>query len=377
MNLFGKIGKEMQNLNTTKTGNIPQPETLPRLDFIDALRGIAVCGVIMIHTWGVLRGFGSHVASFIDWGSRGVQLFFIVSAFTIFLSLKNRKENSFKGFFIRRFFRIAPLFYIVLAISAFFFVGFNNINWINFFAKILFIDNFYLSWATRGIIGVEWTIGVEMIFYVLAPLLFLRIKNLSTALILLCITFLTPILVFSANIFPSSTQWESYRAFSLISHFYVFIVGIVIFFLFNKFKELGLEAQTKISNVCLIFLVIFLCLDFWEIENYSKILQIIFSFHLQFLVYFTLLFFASIRSFLRIIWVNPVTIYLGKISYSLYLLHLLIYGTIIKTFTGMSLGHATIISFIMIIIVSSLTYYFIEKPFIKKGNYLAKKFATI
>ncbi len=67
---------------------------MKKLDYIDALRGLAILGVIMVHSISdsnlpfiVERIFGQ--------GARGVQLFYLASAFTLFLSFSNRidKEN--------------------------------------------------------------------------------------------------------------------------------------------------------------------------------------------------------------------------------------------------------------------------------------------
>src|SRR5258708_25384528 len=87
-----------------------------KLNYIDALRGIAILGVMVVHC----GQFGSnHYSSIfqniiLD-GAMGVQLFFVASAFTIFLTFANRqgKEiNPAGNFFVRRFFRIAPMYYL-------------------------------------------------------------------------------------------------------------------------------------------------------------------------------------------------------------------------------------------------------------------------
>ncbi len=354
--------------------NLQIKNNTPRLDFIDALRGIAILGVIMIHIFGVLRAFGPHIASFVDWGSSGVKLFFIISSFTIFLSLKNRKEESFRGYFIRRFFRIAPLFYIVLITSTLFFAILHNVELNNFLAKIFFIDNFYPGWVNNQIIGVEWTIGVEMIFYLLVPFLFLNIKKLSTALIFLFITFCIPIFISLSGVYPATPQWQLYKAFSILSHLYIFAFGIVVYFLQEYFQTLK-EGQKKIiSNTCLFMLSTLLLLDFMGIEDRSKVIGIIFNLNLQFILYFSLLFFASTKSFLRFLWVNPLTIHMGKISYSAYLLHLMTYTLTINIFTNLDNLSVAIISFLLVILFSSITYRYIEKPFIKKGNLVANKY---
>ena len=87
------------------------------LRYIDALRGLAIIGVVISHCslYGSNILYPSFFSSILANGARGVQLFYIASAFTLFLSLHNRynkEEKAFKNFFIRRFFRIAPLYYI-------------------------------------------------------------------------------------------------------------------------------------------------------------------------------------------------------------------------------------------------------------------------
>src|SRR6185369_10001679 len=86
-----------------------------KIDFIDSLRGIAIIGVLVIHCGQVgIINYSGFFQSIILNGAIGVQLFFVASAFTIFLTYSNRynKETAPVGnFFIRRFFRIAPMYY--------------------------------------------------------------------------------------------------------------------------------------------------------------------------------------------------------------------------------------------------------------------------
>ena len=87
-----------------------------KLRYIDALRGIAILAVMMVHTsHHGANNYNDLFRSMFNEGARGVQLFYLASAFTLFLSYNYRKEkeNHVAGnFFIRRFFRIAPMYYI-------------------------------------------------------------------------------------------------------------------------------------------------------------------------------------------------------------------------------------------------------------------------
>src|SRR5438093_1586486 len=87
-----------------------------KIRFVDALRGFAILGVMVVHCGQIgANQFPSFIQNIIVNGAIGVQLFFVASAFTIFLTYDNRyhqEENPNINFFIRRFFRIAPMYYI-------------------------------------------------------------------------------------------------------------------------------------------------------------------------------------------------------------------------------------------------------------------------
>ena len=85
-----------------------------KLKFIYAVRGYAILAVIILHSLGNYVENKDIFGLLVNKGKYGVQLFFIASAFTLFLSYNNRalKENNVNiNFFIRRFFRIAPIYY--------------------------------------------------------------------------------------------------------------------------------------------------------------------------------------------------------------------------------------------------------------------------
>src|SRR5512133_787814 len=96
-----------------KSANSPR-----KYDFIDALRGLAILGVILLHTSQIIPPDSKLLKLFGDNGAQGVQLFFITSALTLFLSMGSRSHQEAaptRNFFIRRFFRIAPMYYLALA----------------------------------------------------------------------------------------------------------------------------------------------------------------------------------------------------------------------------------------------------------------------
>lgn len=89
-------------------------------NYIDSIRGIAILMVVLVHTGQItLLVSKSQHFTFIQpllvkYGQMGVQLFFVASAYTLCLSSFNRKNetNKFTKYAIRRYFRIAPAYYI-------------------------------------------------------------------------------------------------------------------------------------------------------------------------------------------------------------------------------------------------------------------------
>src|ERR1700733_9049273 len=83
----------------------------PRYAYIDALRGYAILLVIAVHSSQYFTNLSPNVTALANQGARGVQLFFVASAMTLTMSWTARHDGP-KAFYIRRFFRIAPMFYL-------------------------------------------------------------------------------------------------------------------------------------------------------------------------------------------------------------------------------------------------------------------------
>lgn len=116
-----------------------------KYNWINALRGYAILLVILIHSSQAFKvsDFSKIIC---DKGDLGVQLFFILSSFTLFNSYSRRKFQDGldvnRNFFIRRFFRIAPYYYIAGIIYVFYYYFFKNnpINVYNFIANFTFTN---------------------------------------------------------------------------------------------------------------------------------------------------------------------------------------------------------------------------------------------
>lgn len=148
--------------------------------YIDALRGWAILGVIVTHASSYCQ-LGTQLAV----GARGVQLFFVVSAFTLMHSWHSKQDGA-RNFYTRRFFRIAPMWWLAMLLF-----------WPQLSAKApihdvllnaLFLHGLSAS-AIEASVGGGWSVGVEMMFYAVFPFLAAAIRGVPSALVTLLLAY--------------------------------------------------------------------------------------------------------------------------------------------------------------------------------------------
>lgn len=142
--------------------------------YIDRMRGLAIIAVIWIHYSQAFASPAIHLIGLL--GQLGVQLFFFASAITLCLSADHRAGEYYKtrNFIVRRWLRIAPLYYLAIPFYAVYFAargeGAPYITG-NILANVTFVHGFVRS-ANNNIVPGGWSVGVEMAFYVVFPLLY-------------------------------------------------------------------------------------------------------------------------------------------------------------------------------------------------------------
>lgn len=121
----------------------------------------------------------------------GVQLFFVLSAFSLCYSTlpSMSKKEWGRDYLIKRFFRVAPLFYTMLLVWQIFYSlrgGVFDVR--NFLLNILFVFNFVPT-KYESSVAAGWTIGVEMVFYILFPAILLMVTRLRHAIVLFILDY--------------------------------------------------------------------------------------------------------------------------------------------------------------------------------------------
>ena len=184
-----------------------------RFAHIDALRGIAALLVVCAHVCEVFvrlspeteaLGTGLYdIARMYDFGRIGVVIFFLISGFVICKSLKGDLATGTSQFVIRRFFRLYPAFWLSMALGLFsmWWLFDKPFEWRLVAANATMLPELL---GSQSVIGLYWTLEVELIFYFLCWLLFL-VRSLDRPLTLFLLSAFFAVL-FVAPKFPFTPE---------------------------------------------------------------------------------------------------------------------------------------------------------------------------
>jgi exopolysaccharide production protein ExoZ len=146
---------------------------------LDLLRGAAIWLVVLAHCADVTESVVPGLASFVaDRAQMGVQLFFIVSGYTMMLTYGDSGSlGAVRSFYIRRIFRIIPLFWIAILFYLLITKGEGITMWApgGVSARDVVLTVLCLHWSSvtafNSVVPGGWSIAVEMQFYLLFPLI--------------------------------------------------------------------------------------------------------------------------------------------------------------------------------------------------------------
>ena len=351
-----------------------------KLEFVDTLRGFAALYVFLYH----LALLPNPHPILPDWakkviltGGTGVTLFFVVSAFTLCLSMRTRKEERHPtaNFYIRRFFRIAPLFYLWVAITCLrdWFYFHATHSWQDIGLSTSFLFNF-IPGKHLGFVWTSWTLGVEMVFYAFFPLLFRWINTLFKAVAFfgasLLISFGWSAFVKTWSL--TETLKNDYIHFSFLNTLPIFSFGIVVFFIFERFIQ-GRGRNRLVGSV-----LIATALGLYALFINGRLpgwLGWLGGYHIQAVIYG--IFLLGLACCPVVFLVNRATRFFGKISYSIYLNHTNIvffmapvYAWVYRHSLPTTLQFAACAGMTLALITTAswFTYRFVEEPGMRYGG---------
>ncbi len=347
-----------------------------RIHFLDSTRGLAALMVIIFHVnglyffdithWGQTNAF--NILTTIFNGSDAVSYFFVLSGFVLsFKYFQSNFDEPLLKYTARRLFRILPLYLIVVILSYLFLASGNS--------KMDFIKELNLFSGSNKLVKPGWSLSVEICLSLLVPFMVILIKNdLKRSVFLLVVLIL-------------SYRWITcFTTHFLLGSMLAYLVSMPTSI--NFFSGILQSSGRRIA----IFLLLLLpySMRFWinlvpplktAVDTGCELINLqkdYFYFFLSAFASFMVIYLVLKEPLLqKILSLSPLT-YLGKISFSLYLVHyplLKFFETINPIGTELINGShvQTLLAYQFIIIaasalVASLTYYAIEKPFMDLGK---------
>lgn len=337
-----------------------------RIPCLDGLRAVAILLVLYAHGHYPGDSFGPLPMLKGRCGFLGVQVFFVLSGFlitTLMLREIRRTGRVHLGhFYLRRTLRIVPAYAVYVALVAILaVVGFAHLNGRHWLAVATYTVNFLPS-PVPNLISQFWSLAVEEHFYLLWPLLVavlpLRWCRLVVPACLALALGLRWLLLFT-NTASHVDVWTFTRIDDIA-------VGCGVAFLAHDPKRRywldSLTASRRLVLLLLIFAVSQVCISRVVggrlFPSFVLNLLIGLANNINTLTIVALMWaiLTNPASFVGRLLNNPVAMWLGAISYSLYLWHLLFCGqepTWLNAFP---------LNLVFMLLIATLSYQFIEKP---------------
>lgn len=336
---------------------------LERINFLDGLRGIAIILVILFHAysrWPDLYPYKNSFQNFLlfRYGWMGVELFFLISGFVILMTLE--KCSSFSDFITRRWLRLFPAmficsFLIYLSVDFFYERPAGKPNYLDILPGIMFIHPSafkILKLSLKDLEGAFWSLYVEVSFYFTFGILYWFLKEIKAIFIIILLFLIT----FAIN------YYSDINTIANLAHKILRVTGFIYFgwfasgSLFYKFHK----SKKPVYFFSAILIGIFSSFTFKGLNISTGIIGS-----------FITVFFASslVLNKLKKALSCRVLLFLGFISYPLYLIHEnMMVSMIIKVgnnWNSLNSFFVPLFPILTVIAIGSILAFYIE-PYTKK-----------
>ncbi len=344
---------------------------MKKIQNIQSLRGIAVLSVVLFHLMTIEKDYGgveTILPSFLDFGMFGVDLFFIISGFIMVTLTRGKFQNTKQAlhFFYQRITRIYPTYWVYFTLFlAIFLINPSLVK----STQIDILSSFLLLPSNvPPLVKVSWTLVHEIYFYLIffLILLFIPEKRMPLAILLWAV-----VVILLNYLFESSNPFSVLVSHPLTIEFIGGCFLAINFIPTKKNTSMGTGLLLTLAFIGLIFSI-------YGFNYYQHIYEsaiptgwwrvIIFGIPASLLVFF----FINLEKngFL----IHPLLVKIGDASYSIYLSHVFVLsagGQLWLTFQVNSIYDNIFMIpalFILIIIIGTFSYNFIEKPLLAISN---------
>lgn len=322
---------------------------------IDGLRAIAVMAVILFHA-----GFTSLGGGFV-----GVDVFFVISGYLITKKLTEEMATdrfSFSGFYVGRFRRLFPAFFVVTAATFLFGMAIlsptdmSDLSESTIYA-VLYLSNWYF-WSNLGYFDTDagtkpllhmWSLAVEEQFYLVWP-------AALAALALMRRRWLAPVVIAVASLASliAAEYFLSETTF-FMPHLRVFEFGLGALLVWIRYRPSQLLQEILlVAGLCLIA---YATIEFTEATLFPSAYTLVPCIGAALVIY------AGGARYSGMILRNPVSVWIGKVSYSAYLVHwpIAVYFYLL-TYRSPTIAESWALVAAAVALAFPL-YFFVEQPF--------------
>ncbi len=336
--------------------------------YLEGLRAIAILLVIIVHVSQAFPELPHRILQFFDFGKRGVQLFFVVSGYTLTKVYFGRGMDVAQ-FFTRRFFRIAPIFYLAGAV----YIALGALGEFHYAARpnafqvittLLFIHGWFPS-SINYVVPGGWSIGAEAMFYVLFPLLFAMMRNRRAFFALAALSYplaMVVRLVLDRWGPEEGTDAAVFASYFFLVHLPAFASGCAVALI-----EPVLQKRLAV-NWRAFFWVLLLAVPAMALTKATS------NALLADLVFASLVLASALArpAFIE----SPLFTWIGRISFSVYLVHFLFLNALFllqpRLVAAVGVPAGLVVGFAGVtvgsLLLSDVTHRFIEKPMIALGR---------
>ena len=329
-----------------------KPKATPRLRGLDALRGIAALSVVLFHyTTGWEHFFPPYASKplfFASHGHFGVELFFCISGFVILGTIE--RTANLRRFAIARLARIYPAYLVCAVLSlAAIRLGPFHIPGLNAGAIAL---NATMLTGLTGVQAIDpsyWTLSYEILFYAAAALVWVRLAGVQRRMECACLVWLA--VSFVGHSVPWVSQHHRLAVLLNIEYANLFVLGMMLYYR----AQGSCSRRTKLTVLAALLMALFP--PEFNGGQLSRPAYV-----------------AMVLSFAGAIWlvsqsggkfldIRPL-VFLGEISYSLYLIHQMVgyvlIGALLRAGLGTNLAILTTI--LAMVGVAHVLRTTVEKP---------------
>lgn len=297
---------------------------------IDGLRALSVLAVVFYHAELSLNGFG-----FLSGGFIGVDVFFVISGYlisSIITKDMDRGRFSFKNFYQRRAQRILPMLFIVIACTfpvSYVLLGTDALKeylttvlssiWFSSNFVFFFQDGYYAAPSALKPLLHTWSLAVEEQFYIIFPVLYFGLYKYCRRYlpVVLLVIFLLSICLAEYG----SRHFSSATFFLLPTRTWELLAGVLLALLEKKRIENALSQYREALSMIGFFLLISSFFLFNEYTRHPSLITLI-----PVAGTLLLIFSCGGNDLVSRILRNKHLVFIGLISYSLYLWHFPIFA---------------------------------------------------